>query len=306
MQWIEAKVSFDYAPQTLAQDLISEIFYALGASGVVIEGPEAEPDPHWADGAPPMPQQDAVIAYFPKNRYLDETLRELERQLRRLRGRGIASRLACRPIDEADWANAWKDFFWPQKVAPGLVVRPSWREYRPEPGETVIVIDPGMAFGTGTHPTTTLCLGLIQKHLRPGDRFLDIGTGSGILMVAAAKLGAESLTGTDSDPVATEIAAANLRLNRISPQRFELHTGDLLAGVTGRFDLIVANILSPVILRLLDALPGYLKNGGRFIGSGIIEKNSPQVAEKMAAQGLCLRESLAVEDWVALVARRSD
>ncbi len=306
MQWIEAKVSFDYSPKSLAQDLISEIFYALGAGGVVIEGPETEPDANWAEEAPPMPQQDAVIAYFPKNRYLDETLRELERQLRRLQGRGIANRLDCRPIEEADWAHSWKEFFWPQKVAPGLVVRPSWREYQPGPAETVIVIDPGMAFGTGTHPTTTLCLRLIQKHLRAGDRFLDIGTGSGILMVAAAKLGAESLTGTDSDPVATEIAAANLRLNRIPPQGFELHTGDLLAGVTGRFDLIVANILSPVILRLLDALPGYLKKGGRFIGSGIIEKNSPQVAEKMMAQGLCVQETLAVEDWVALVGQRSD
>jgi ribosomal protein L11 methyltransferase len=118
-------------------------------------------------------------------------------------------------IDEQDWAEAWKAYFWPEKITDLIVVKPSWREYPAEPQEIVLEIDPGMAFGTGTHPTTSLCIRMIQTHLKPGDAFLDVGTGSGILMIAAAKLGAGTVCGVDNDEVAVTVAEKNLLANHI-------------------------------------------------------------------------------------------
>jgi len=164
-------------------------------------------------------------------------------------------------------------FFYPERVGRHIVVKPTWRDYTPQPGDKVLEIDPGMAFDTGTHPTTSLCIGLMEKHLRPGRSFLDVGTGSGILMAAAAKLDAGRGLGIDNDPLAVEIAGNNLRLNGADPEKFTVATGDLVSVVTGSYDLVAANILSEVIVRLLDDLPEKTTPGGIVITSGIIEKN---------------------------------
>ena len=174
---------------------------------------------------------------------------------------------------DEDWAHAWKAFFYPERVGRHIVVKPTWRDYTPQPGDKVLEIDPGMAFDTGTHPTTSLCIGLMEKHLRPGGSFLDVGTGSGILMAAAAKLEAGRGLGIDNDPLAVEIAGNNLRLNGADPEKFTVATGDLVSVVTGSYDLVAANILSEVIVRLLDDLPEKTTPGGIVITSGIIEKN---------------------------------
>ena len=164
----------------------------------------------------------------------------------------------------------------------------------------IIEIDPGMAFGTGTHPTTALCVRMIQKYLKPGDAFLDVGTGSGILMVAAARLGASKLFGTDSDSVACEIAGQNLLLNRVDPGRFCVKTGNLVDAVTGTFQLISANILSEVVLVLLDDVKPVLAPGGILICSGIIEANQDKVIDKMKATGFRILEVQSKDGWVAI------
>jgi len=185
------------------------------------------------------------------------------------------------------------------------VVKPTWRDYDAQPDELVLEIDPGMAFGTGTHPTTALCLQLLEETIRPGDHILDVGTGSGILLIAAAKLGAGGLTGVDSDPVAVDVAQANLLRNGIADSDFRLYCGNLADPVPEQYDVVAANILADVIIDLLDHLGRILKPGGVFISSGIIETRKNAVTDKMAACGLTLTKALQKQEWVALGGRLS-
>ena len=184
-----------------------------------------------------------------------------------------------------------------------LTVKPTWQPYHPQDQETVLEIDPGMAFGTGTHATTALCIRMIEAYLKQGDRFLDVGTGSGIQMVASAKLGASRVWGTDIDTLAVEIARNNLLLNQIEPDRFQVLAADLIRGVKGQFDLVSANILSEIILILLKDVHRIIKPGGMLICSGIIEKNKPAVVEKMMEKGFQIIETLSREEWVAIAGR---
>jgi ribosomal protein L11 methyltransferase len=215
---------------------------------------------------------------------------------------GFQFSLTYTRVDEADWAEAWKEFFYPEKISPGLVVKPTWRQYDARAGETIIEIDPGMAFGTGTHPTTVLCLRLIEDHLRSEMTFLDVGTGSGILMIAAAKLGARQVTGVDNDPMAVVVARKNLQVNGISSESQTVVKGSLVSGIHGRYDLVAANILAEVIVRLAPDLPAVMAPGGRVICSGIIRSKQDQVAASLEAAGLEIVESRVQEEWVAIVA----
>ena len=160
-----------------------------------------------------------------------------------------------------------------------------------------------MAFGTGTHPTTALCMGLIEDYLHLDDSFLDIGTGSGILMIAAARLGAGFVLGLDKDNTAVNIAAANLRLNRLDPDDYLLTTGNLLEGIKGKFNIIAANIFTHVIVELLDDLPRVLDPGGIFICSGMFEKNKNLVVAGMKNLGFGILEIRELENWAAIAAR---
>ena len=184
-----------------------------------------------------------------------------------------------------------------------IVVKPDSLESEDDSEGIVFKLDSGPAFGTGTHPTTCLCIDMIEKYLNPGDSFLDVGTGSGILMILAAKLGAGSLFGIDKSDVAVEAARKNLRLNNIDPARFALKTGNLLEGIEGRYAVVVANILPEIIIQLLDTTPGVLKENGIFICSGLIEGNTHRVLHKMKAIGFNLLETLEKERWVAIAAR---
>ena len=201
MQWIEVKVVFQAAEKEVAADLIADVFYELGVKGVVVEDPEQECLESWSEDEFVRPEAHGVIGYFPRNEHADNVLAALEEDLRSLAVlHPMEYELSLAYIDEADWAEAWKTYFYPQKITDRIVVKPTWRDYRAAPGEMVIELDPGMAFGTGTHPTTVSCVQLIQRHLRTGDRLLDVGTGSGILMIAAAKLGAAGLWGGGRGP----------------------------------------------------------------------------------------------------------
>jgi ribosomal protein L11 methyltransferase len=304
MKWIEAKIVFDHTDKDLAADLISNVFYDLGLQGVALDDPDIEPEEDWAEDAIGRPAQHAVTGYIHQDnqaegrcQILQERLQQLKRQL------NMAYRISYRELDEQDWAHAWKAYFWPRKIGARLVVKPTWRDYRAAAGEIVIELDPGMAFGTGTHPTTALCLNMIEKYLSRGDSFLDVGTGSGILLIAAAKLGAGPLWGVDKDEVALGVAAENLKLNRIGPQIFHLTAGDLGAQISGLFNFIVANIYSHVILKLLDDIPRLLTAGGIFVGSGIIRENKNVVLAAMEKLKFKILETAAEEDWIAVVGR---
>jgi ribosomal protein L11 methyltransferase len=216
---------------------------------------------------------------------------------------GMRCRITFRRVDEEDWAESWKAYFLPQRIAGRIVVTPTWRQYDPAPNDVVVAIDPGMAFGTGTHPSTRLCVTLIERHLHPGDSILDVGTGSGILLIAAAKLGAGRGLGIDSDEVAVEVAGGNLSLNRICPRSFQVRRGDLLDDIHDTFDMIVANITSDVIEVLIPHVHRALRNGGMFVCSGIVEDNQGRIMEGMLGAGFEVVEVVSQEGWTSMAAR---
>jgi ribosomal protein L11 methyltransferase len=304
MQWIEAKIVFDHTDNDLAADLISNIFYDFGLQGVVVDDPDIEPEEPWAEDAISRPAQHAVSGFIPNDSRAESRCQILEERLLQLKHQlNIFFRISYKELDEQDWAHAWKAYFWPQKIGARMVVKPTWRDYQAAPGEIVIELDPGMAFGTGTHPTTALCLNMIEKYLSRGDSFLDVGTGSGILMIAAARFGAGRLCGVDKDEVALGVAADNLKLNRVDPQMFYLTGGNLGAQINVSFDFIVANIYSHVILELLDDITRLLTAGGIFVCSGIIQENKNAVLAAMEKLKFEILETALKEDWIAIAGR---
>lgn len=184
-----------------------------------------------------------------------------------------------------------------------MALKPSRLKYFKEKNEISFEIDPGIAFGTGTHPTTTLCMDMIERYLNRGDRVLDVGTGSGILMIAAVKMGAGMVHGIDKSSAAVEITRKNLILNQIEEKRYKVRTGTLLNGIEEQFDLIVANILMEVIVLLLDDVQKNLKKTGTFICSGMLEGNTHRVLNKMEAQGFEILETRTKERWVSIAGR---
>ena len=304
MKWIEVKVTFHHSAPDLAADLIANLFYEFDLQGVVIEDPDLEPENGWAEDAVARPGGHAVAGYFSKGLRTEKKFKLLTGKLEELQNRiGFTCRISYKELDEEDWAEAWKAFFWPQRIGRKVVVKPTWREYSEEPGDLVIELDPGMAFGTGTHPTTALCIELIENYLKPGDTFLDVGTGSGILMIAASKLGAGMVCGIDKDEVAVDIAAKNLMRNRIHPQRFKVYTGNLVEGAQNSYDFIAANILTHVVMGLLDDVKTVIRPGGIFVGSGILEENQEIVVAKMIDLRFEILEVALKEQWMAVAGR---
>jgi ribosomal protein L11 methyltransferase len=303
MNWIAAKITFESQQRELATELIADIFYGLGLKGVVVDDPEMDPDQDWGDDAVPPPQRPGVTGYFADTPTAAEKCKALETALKGLETRsGITGQVTYTRVAEADWAEAWKEYFWPERITDTIVVKPTWRDFPATKDQIVIEIDPGMAFGTGTHPTTALCIRMIETHLKTGDTFLDVGTGSGILMIAAAKLGARQLCGVDSDDMAVTVAGKNLKLNQVGP--FRIFTGNLVDAVHDRFDVVVANILAEVILELLPAVAGVLKEKGAFICSGIVTEKKEAVLAGLKEMGFGVADVLEKEGWVAIAARR--
>ncbi|MBU0993689.1 MAG: 50S ribosomal protein L11 methyltransferase [Proteobacteria bacterium] len=305
MKWIEAKVIFEADNNQLAEELISDIFYDFRLQGVVIEEPDLEPAEGWGEDALERPVHYSVAGYLPDNEFKAERLKRLEQELITLKEKMNLSsyQVSYCTIDEEDWAHSWKDYFWPEKISQRCVVKPTWRDYKQSPNEIVIEIDPGMAFGTGTHPTTSLCINMIETCLKPGDSFLDIGTGSGILMAAAIKLGANYALGIDNDEVAVEIAQKNMILNGIPPNQFRVIKGDLAGGVEKRFDLVVANILADIVISLLDQVAGVLSENGWLICSGIVDNQKDSVIEKMTKTGFNVIDVRSKDSWVSISAK---
>lgn len=207
-------------------------------------------------------------------------------------------------VNEEDWATAWKKYYFPTKVGERLVVVPSWETYEKAQNEVVLTMDPGMAFGTGTHDTTRLCMTLLEQYAAPGSTLLDIGTGSGILAVAALLLGADRALGVDIDEVAVRVARENAAANRVD-DRAEFLCGDLAEKVNGKFSVITANIVADVIIRLTPDLDRFLAQGGVFIASGIIEAREADVLAALGAAGMVLKDRKESGGWVALAASRA-
>ena len=209
-------------------------------------------------------------------------------------------------VKEEEWATAWKDYYHPTPIGKKLVVCPTWEDYAPKEQELVMRLDPGMAFGTGTHHTTRLCAGMLEEAVTPGCRLLDMGTGSGILSIAALLLGAREAVGVDIDPVAVRTAGENAALNGFGPDRFTpvcgelVHNKNLAARLGSGFDLIAANIVADVIIALAPTFPRHLKPGGAAVCSGIILPRKEEVLSALAAQGLSVLRVEEKDGWCAV------
>lgn len=303
--WLELSVKADHE----AVEAVSEILARAASGGVSVEMPYhlvAEGLAAEIDTGQPA----TVRAYLPAidAAAAERAIAEVTRDLGHLQAFGLRpiGDLEVTPVHEEDWAAAWKQHFPVMRVGKHLVIRPTWRRHRAQPGDVVLALDPGMAFGTGLHPTTRLCLAGIERWadegIIEGRTAIDVGCGSGILAIAAAKLGATSVLGVDTDVVAVEATIANAKRNglarRIPARRASLPTEG------GPWDLVLANLIASLLVMLADELAAALKPGGRMLASGIFIDREPDVRTAFEASGLVIRERTGEGDWVALDVER--
>ena len=220
----------------------------------------------------------------------------------RLDAEGIEYETSIVGVNEEDWANNWKQYYHTQRIGKRIVVTPSWEEYTPSGDDVQMRLDPGMAFGTGTHDTTRLCLELLEEVVTPETRILDVGTGSGILSVGGVLLGAPSALGVDIDPVAVKVANENAEINEVQ-DKTEFVCGDLTDKVHGKFEIVTANIVADVIIRLLSTVKNYLLKGGVLIVSGIIDTRADEVENACHEAGFITEKRLEHGGWVAIKLR---
>ncbi len=245
-------------------------------------------------------------AYLPLAAAREGALETIRTRLAGLPALGLtasAPALHTEEIADDAWASAWKEHFRPFRVGRRILLVPSWETPAPGPGDVVIRLDPGMAFGSGLHASTQLCLALLEERLRPGDRVADVGTGSGILGIAAALLGAGRIVAIDEDPIAVRVATANVASNGVA-DRVWVTAGDLLEPVADPVDLVLANLTAGVLEAMAGAVPSRLRPGGLIVASGIIDAGLADVSAAFARAGLFVDETRALEEWRALVARR--
>lgn len=310
MRWIEARVTLASPEAETVLDLVAQSFLDLGLKGVVLEDPQP-PDPaaDWINDLPAGPTDYAVIGYFRDDKTLPENCRQLEASVEQLLGSfaETAASIRYRNIDEEDWSHSWKAYFKPVPIGDAIVIKPSWCEYTAQKGQQILELDPGMAFGTGTHPTTTMCVQMIEKMLQPGHIVLDVGTGSGVLLIAAALLGAVGGSGIDNDPMAVTIARQNLVLNGVDLTSFEVSQGDLVATLrepSNTHDLIVANILANAVTALIPDIDGLLALEGVFIASGLLVRDEADITMHLRQSGFNVTARLQQEEWLCLAAQR--
>ena len=250
-----------------------------------------------------------VHAYLPIDGKEEEAHRRVAEGLWHLArlGQHFVGDLQIRIVNEEDWANAWKDYFHVTHSGQRLVIRPSWREYIPKDNEVVLELDPGMAFGTGLHPTTRLCLEQVEQRTKPGMRVLDVGTGSGILALAAAKLGAASVYCIDNSTVAVESATANAAINNLN-DKITVVLGTLdeatAARMAGQYDMALVNILAHIIGDMAPQLSQVMASGALLIASGIIEAHRQDAEQSLLSRGLELIDQSMIDDWLVLIMRK--
>ena len=312
MKWTEVLIKVD--PQ--AVEAVTDILYGLGAQGVAIDEPVdvqklREDELYWDYIDEKLLENDTeetkIMAYFSEEETnLPEKIAVIREKIRNLTEFGLSigsGTVELSNVNQEDWESAWKQYFKPVHVTDRIVVKPEWEEYSPQEEEIVIEIDPGMAFGTGTHETTSMCINQIEKNLKAGDRVIDIGSGSGILSMAAVLLGAEKATGVDLDPVAVRVALENVELNNLQ-DKIEILHGNLTDVIREKADIVVANIMADIILILLEDVREFIKDDGLFISSGIIQEKRAAVEARLLEKNFSIVEVETKGEWCAITAQK--
>jgi ribosomal protein L11 methyltransferase len=313
MRWQEIQVITDRD----ALEAVADIFHQVGAGGVIIEDPqlkmqyieekrwdyyefpEVKVDPAQADKV-------TVKAYLAVGNNLQGKIEDLKHAIKNLKLYNLPNcfvELSFSTVEDEDWATSWKAYYKPEKVGSRVVIKPTWEEYTPESGDLVVELDPGMAFGTGTHPTTVMCILALEENIKGGEKVFDVGTGSGVLAIVAAMLGAADITAVDLDETAVRVAAENVEYNDVS-DRIRVREGNLLDVVEGKANVVVANIIADIIIMACPDVYVALEPEGLFIASGIIEERFEEVKTALEVAGFKIATSTHQEGWVAVQARK--
>ena len=313
MDWME----YTILTTTEGSELVSQILLDAGSTGTMIEdkndvSANQRPEGRWdildESIARRMGDDVKVTGYFEVDGGLSDRIAFIEGELRRLRSLDLGMDLGKlttlrHDVAEQDWTESWKAAFKPFRLGNHMVVKPSWTEIETQPGDHIIEIDPGMAFGTGTHETTGMCVKLVEKYVRPGQRVIDIGTGTGILAIAAAHMGAKPVLATDLDAVAVRVAAENVKINGFEGV-IDVRCGDLLDVVEESGDVVIANIIADVIVNLAKPVRERIVDGGLFICSGISVERREDVLKALKDADYEVLDDLNEGEWCAMAARK--
>lgn len=310
MKWIEVQIK----TTTEAVEVVSNILYEAGVGGLVIEDPndvifQNKNEGDWDYIDPTLVEQNfegvIVKGYLPESEDLIDKIELIKQNVEKIPQYNLDKGLGevtTSEVYEKDWANSWKKYYKPKKIGEKIVVKPSWESYEKKPEDIVIELDPGMAFGTGTHETTIMCIKQLEKYVHQHDIVFDIGCGTGILSIAAAKLGAISTIGIDLDEVSVKVAKENVRKNGVA-NTVQIRKGNLLDVVEGRANVIVANIIAEVIVKLAEVVPKFLLDDGVFIASGIILDKIKDVKAALDKNGLEVIDEIKMGEWACLVSK---
>lgn len=311
MKWIEVTIK----TTTEAVEAITNILDELRTGGVMIEDPkdflfQKNNELDWdyvEEEVFNKSGQDGVLikTYISEERNVVEVVENIKHRVLSLRDFGIdigEGSVSLGQVNESDWANEWKKYYKPTKVGQRIVVKPTWEDYKRENGELIIELDPGMAFGTGTHETTSMCIRELEKYVNEDSKVFDIGCGSGILAIAAAKLGAKEVLAVDLDEVAVKVSKENVEENNVSDS-VEVRHGNLMDVVKDRADVVVANIIADIIKILAKDVHNFMKKDAVFISSGIILDKVDEVKESLIENGFEIIDIKKLGEWSAIVSK---
>ncbi len=293
MRWAEVSVEATCG----SADAVTEILMEEGCGGTAVS----------CSSASALEDTAEIRGYLPVDDSLEARLERIRERVRSLPDHGLtigSGDISVKWVQDDEWATAWRKYFKPIRFS-RIVVKPSWEDYEPRPDDVIVEIDPGMAFGTGNHDTTALCLLILQDLVRGGETVLDVGTGSGILAIAAAKLGASNVVGVDNDPVAVDAARKNVAMNGVDAC-VRIARGDTPRVFEGAADVVLANIIPNVIIPMAGALYEKVKPGGRLVTSGIVHERADEVRQALEAVGLETLEARSRGEWVALVSGKRE
>ncbi|MEG2984523.1 MAG: 50S ribosomal protein L11 methyltransferase [Peptostreptococcaceae bacterium] len=310
MKWAEITIK----TTTEAVEAITNILYEQNVGGVSIEDPkdfkfQKKHDYDWDFVEEEIFNSgyDGVIikTYITEERDVTDDINLIKEKIEGLKEFGIdvgEAIVELSQVDEEDWANEWKNYYKPTKIGEKIVVKPTWEEYEAADTDLIIELDPGMAFGTGTHETTSMCIRELEKYVKPESKVFDIGCGSGILGIAAAKLGAKDVLAVDLDEVAVRVSKENIDLNKVEGSVSALH-GNLMEVVTDKADIVVANIIADIIKLLAKDIKQFMKDDAIFISSGIIHAKVDEVKQALTENGLEIVHVESLGEWNAIVSK---
>ena len=304
MQFKKIIVQFDSENLILAEELICDIFFSFNLKGVICDIPLDEPDEGFGTNTLAKPEIYSIAGFLPLLDSSDILFEKIKKKALNLSDYNIKIDIKTEIVDEKDWSESWKAYFNVTPITDRITIKPAWKDYDARKDEIIIHLDPGMAFGTGTHPSTAMCIKLIETYLEPGSIFLDIGTGSGILMIIAAKLGAWRIIGIDNDEVAIKVAQKNLAKNEINTGLFDLTCTTLDKTDPIPYDCIAANIIAHVIVDILPGISMRMTENTTTILSGIIKERQNEILAALEKNHLFIIHEEYMDEWVALAVKK--